>query len=149
MAKKKYEVLHAIRPERRTRIRPGSVVELDADEAYRLRHAVRLLPEDVQDQPEQAPQTRAREHEQEEPQREVQKDTAPPDEDTRERPDVLATEEASAAGKPRITEAARKEAEKQGISLEHVEARGRGNTLTKADVQREAARLRRLRAEKE
>lgn len=120
MEKRKYEVVHRIRFERRKVLKIGAVVELDGQQAEEFKHAIKLLPEEVQGEAtsthEQAPQ---------EP--EVGEGT---------------TSDATTEETPRVTDAAREEAERLGISLDHVRATGTGNTLTKSDVRREAKRIR-------
>lgn len=153
MAKRKYEVVHKIRIERRKVVKIGAVLELDAGRAHEWRHALRALPEDEQTSTQQqAPQ--------EEPtsQGAATEDGAEASEDSGEaeagihaseggtvdasETDAAGAETFAYQGAPRITKAAAAEAERRGIDLSHVRATGVGNTLTKADVQREAKRVR-------
>lgn len=150
MAKRKYEVLHPIRFERRKSIKRGAVIELEADKAHEWRHALKILPQEVQDggltsPTGQDPQAKAP---QDAAETVAAGDSAGPTVAPEDRADDAGAITTSAVStnadgeKPEVTAGARIEADRLGISLDHVRATGMGNTLTKKDVQREAKRLR-------
>lgn len=146
---KKYEVIHPIRISRNELVPTGRILELDAQQAHEWAHAVRLLPEDAQKEQEAAGSPEEAAAESQPGGTQAQEDGGGEGE---EAPDELDTEDAAfeqGEGKPKVTPAAQEEAQRLGISLEHVEASGLGNTLTKKDVQKEAKRIRDEREEAE
>lgn len=151
---RKYEVIHRIRIERRKTLKVGAVVELNGAQAAEFAHAIRLLPTEeasISSQ-EQAPQPEAPAATEDGAEAEVARGETQGASSAEE--EALAGTETSegtqvegdnlrVSDKARVTPGAEAEAKKLGIALGHVKATGSGNTLTKKDVQREAARIKR------
>lgn len=165
MEKRKYEITQVVRFERRKTLKIGAVVDLDGQQAAELAHAIKLLPDDVQGQPEEEPVVSTQEQDPQEQPTATEDGAAEPGDDSpagentseeapearveaqqeetvlEDAPEAAGEETFVDSGEPRITDGAREEAERLGISLEHVRATGVHNTLTKKDVQRENKRI--------